>query len=58
METQFQETKELLEVAQKEMEQLRASDNEKIENLTADSEKLKVGFWSQACLFLAYCIDV
>ncbi|KVI00396.1 Dil domain-containing protein [Cynara cardunculus var. scolymus] len=41
MEGQFQETKELLEAAQKEMEQLRATDNEKIENLTTDNEKLK-----------------
>ncbi|XP_076898551.1 myosin-7-like [Bidens hawaiensis] len=38
---QFQETKELLDSTKKEMEQARAADNEKIEALTTDNEKLK-----------------
>ncbi|KAL8214225.1 hypothetical protein R6Q57_003674 [Mikania cordata] len=41
MEVQFQETKELLEAAKREIEQVRAADNEKIETLATDNEKLK-----------------
>ena len=41
---QFEETKDLLEAAKSEMEQVRVADNEKIETLTTDNEKLKVRF--------------
>nr|XP_043611344.1 myosin-14-like [Erigeron canadensis] len=41
MEVQFEETKELLEAAKKEMEQVVVAGNEKIETLTIDNEKLK-----------------
>ncbi|KAL4561162.1 hypothetical protein LXL04_033324 [Taraxacum kok-saghyz] len=41
MEVQVQETKALLESTKTELEQLRAMDTEKIENLTTDNEKFK-----------------
>lgn len=44
MEVQIQETKDLLEATKREMEQVHVADNEKIETLTTDNEKLKVNF--------------
>lgn len=44
MEVQVQETKELLESKKIELEQLLATHNEKVENLTADNVKFQVSF--------------
>ncbi|KAJ0510529.1 putative myosin ATPase [Helianthus annuus] len=41
MEVQFQEIKELLEAAKREMEQVRVADNEKIETLTREMEQVR-----------------